>query len=147
MKEPAERAVEDILPHRPPFLFVNRIVSLDVGRSAVTEFDVTPDLSIFRGHFPSEPILPGVIILEMLAQTGGLSLLASEEYSGRIAYLAAVESARFRRPVRPGDVLRAESRILSVKRGIGKATGKAFVGDEEVASATIVFAVPSDSPN
>ncbi|MGE5579857.1 MAG: 3-hydroxyacyl-ACP dehydratase FabZ [Bacillota bacterium] len=143
MKELVERAVEDILPHRPPFLFVSRIISLEVAQSAVTEFDVTPDLSIFKGHFPSEPILPGVIILEMLAQTGGLSLLASDEYRGRIAYLAAVESARFRKPVRPGDVLRAESRILSVKRGIGKAVGRAFVGDEEVASATIVFAVPN----
>lgn len=143
MKELVELAVEDILPHRPPFLFVSRIVSLEVGKSAVTEFDVTPDLAIFQGHFPGEPILPGVIILEMLAQSGGLSLLAAEEYRGKLAYLAAVESARFRKPVRPGDVVRAESRILSVKRGVGKASGRAFVDGEEVASATIVFAVPN----
>lgn len=143
MKETAELAVEEILPHRPPFLFVSRIVSLEVGKAATTEFDVTPDLSLFRGHFPSEPILPGVIILEMMAQTGGLSLLASDEFRGKIAYLAAVESARFRKPVRPGDVLRAESRIMSVRRGVGKAMARALVGDEEVASATIVFAVPN----
>jgi len=143
MKETVELAVEEILPHRPPFLFVSRIIALDVGHSAVTEFDVTPDLSIFKGHFPTEPILPGVIILEMMAQTGGLSLLAADDYRGKIAYLAAVESARFRKPVHPGDVLRAESRIMSVRRGVGKAVSRALVGDEEVASATIVFAVPN----
>ncbi len=142
MKEIAELAVEDILPHRPPFLFVSRICAIEVGRSAVTEFDVVPELSFFKGHFPAEPILPGVIILEMMAQTGGLSLLAADEYRGKIAYLAAVETARFRRPVRPGDVLRAESVIVSVRRGVGKASAKAYVGDDEVASATIVFAIP-----
>lgn len=141
MKELVKLAVEEILPHRPPFLFVSRIISLEVGKSAVTEFDVPPDLPLFQGHFPGEPILPGVIILEMLAQSGGLSLLASDEYRGKIAYLAAVDAARFRRPVRPGDTIRAESKILSVRRGVGRAEGKAYVNGEEVASATIVFVV------
>ncbi len=141
MEEQAKMAVEDILPHRPPFLFVSRIISLDVGKSATTEFDVSPDLPLFKGHFPAEPILPGVIVLEMLAQSGGLSLLAADEYRGKIAYLAGVETARFRKPVRPGDTVRAETEILSIKRRIGKAVGKAYVNGEEVASATVLFAV------
>jgi len=143
MRDFPELAVEDILPHRPPFLFVERILELEAGKSAVTEFDVSHDLPILQGHFPGEPILPGVIITEMLAQTGGLCLLALPEYRGKIAYLAAVESARFRKPVRPGDTLKAESRILSVKRGVGRAVGRAMVGDLEVASATIMFAIPN----
>lgn len=136
-------AAEDILPHRPPFLFVSRIISLDVGKSSVTEFDVDPDLPMFKGHFPQEPIMPGVIILEMMAQSGALAVLADDQYRGKVAYLAAIESARFRKPVRPGDTIRAEISIGPLRRGIGRATGKAYVGGEEVASAQITFALPN----
>lgn len=136
-------AVEDILPHRPPFLFVSRIVSLEVGESAVTEYDVPLDLPLFKGHFPQEPILPGVIILEMLAQSGAIALLAVESNRGKVAYLAAVESARFRKPVRPGDTIRAETVLGPVRRGIGRATGTAYVNGEEVASAQVLFALPN----
>lgn len=135
------QAVEEILPHRPPFLFVSRIVSLDAGRSATTEYDVPPDLPLFRGHFPQEPILPGVIVMEMLAQTGGLAFLSQDGMRGKVAYLAGIDQARFRRPVRPGDTIRAEVQIVSMKRRVGRAVGKAYVGKEEAASATLLFAL------
>ncbi len=137
------RAVEEILPHRPPFLFVSRIVSVDAGRSATTEYDVPRDLFIFKGHFPQEPILPGVIVMEMLAQSGGLAFLAQKGMHGKVAYLAGIDHARFRRPVRPGDTIRADVEIVSLKKRIGRAVGRAYVGGEEAASATILFAMPN----
>jgi len=143
MEENEIRAVEEILPHRPPFLFVSRIISLELGKGAVTEYDVPVDLPIFQGHFPGEPIVPGVIILEVLAQSSGLAFLAQEGMRGRVAYLAGVDSARFRKPVRPGETIRAETSLGPVRRGIGRATAKAYVGDEEVASATVLFALPN----
>jgi len=143
MEESEIRAVEEILPHRPPFLFVSRIISLDAGKGAVTEYDVPMDLPVFAGHFPQEPIMPGVLILEMLAQSGAVAVLAEEACRGKVVYLAAVESARFRRPVRPGDTIRAEIALGPIKRGIGRATGKAYVGGEEVASATVLFVMPN----
>lgn len=134
-------APEDILPHRPPFIFVTRIVSIEPEKGAVAEYDVPHDLSILRGHFPGYPILPGVIVLEMLAQTGALSILSREEFKGKLAYLAGVESARFRRPVRPGDTLRAEITLDSMRMNIGRAQGKVTVDGQEVAKATILFAI------
>ncbi len=137
------RAVEAILPHRAPFLFVSRIISIEPGVSAVAEFDVPPDLPAFRGHFPGVPVMPGVLILEMLAQSGALAVLSLDNMKDKIAYLAGIESARFRRPVRPGDVLRAVTRLGPIRRGIGRAEGVCYVGEDEVASATIRFAVPN----
>lgn len=134
-------APEEILPHRPPFLFVTRIVSINPEKGAVAEYDVPHDLSILRGHFPGHPILPGVIVLEMLAQTGALAILSREEFKGKLAYLAGVESARFRRPVNPGDTLRGEITMDSMRLNIGRARGTVTVEGEEVARATILFAM------
>lgn len=132
---------EEILPHRPPFIFVSRVISIEPDKRAVAEYDVPVDLPIFQGHFPEHPVLPGVIVLEMLAQTGALALLSKGEFKGKIAYLAGVDSARFRRPVQPGDTLRAEVAMDSMRMQIGRAHGKVFVGEEEVASARIMFAI------
>jgi len=134
-------APEDILPHRPPFLFVTRIISIDPEKGASAEYDVPHDLPILQGHFPGYPILPGVIVLEMLAQTGALAVLSREEFRGKLAYLAGIESARFRRPVRPGDTLRADIVLESMRLGVGRARGRVTMGGEEVASATILFAI------
>lgn len=139
------RTVCDVLPHRPPFLFISRIVSVEAGVCAVCEFDVPYDMPLFQGHFPEEPILPGVIILEMMAQSGAVALLSQEDMKGRLAYLAGIESARFRKPVRPGDVIRADVNLGSVRRRIGRGDGIAYVKDQEVARARIVFAV-GDAP-
>ncbi|HHW18706.1 MAG TPA: 3-hydroxyacyl-ACP dehydratase FabZ [Firmicutes bacterium] len=135
--------IQKILPHRPPFLFVSRIISIETGRSAVAEYDVPLDLPIFEGHFPQEKILPGVIIIEMMAQTGALAILSHNDFRGKIAYLAGIESARFKRPVRPGETMRAETVIGPIRRRIGRAQGNVFVGGEEVARAVVLFAVPN----
>jgi 3-hydroxyacyl-[acyl-carrier-protein] dehydratase len=142
-KEQMKAAIESILPHRSPFLFISRIVSLEPGGKAVAEYDVPPDLPLFEGHFPQEPILPGVIIREMLAQSGALALLSLESMKGKVALLARIESARFKRPVRPGETLRAEMTMESMKMGIGRAEGTVYVGDNEAARAVIAFAVPN----
>lgn len=136
--------VLEILPHRPPFLFVTRILSLEAGHFAVAEYDIPPDLYILRGHFPQRPVLPGVIILEMMAQSGALALLGEAGKEGHIPYLAGIDKARFRRPVEGGETLRAEVKLERVLRGIGRAQGKAYVLDEEVASATIMFALSAE---
>lgn len=131
----------DILPHREPFLFISRVLSITPGQKACAEYDVPPDLPVFQGHFPGQPVMPGVLILEFMAQTGALAVLSPQSAEGMIAYLAGIDSARFRRPVEPGVTLRAEVEVGSLRRGIGRGTGKVFVGDTEVASASIVFAL------
>lgn len=142
-KEQMKAAIESILPHRSPFLFISRIISLEPGGRAIAEYDVPKDLPLFEGHFPQEPILPGVIILEMLAQAGALALLSLENMKGKVALLAGVEQARFKRPVRPGETLRAVMTMGSMRRGVGRAQGSVFVGDSEAARAVIAFAVPN----
>lgn len=138
-----QRAVEQVLPHRFPFLFVTRCLSVNPGSRAVVEYDVPEDLPLFKGHFPQDPVLPGVILVEILAQCAGLAYLSQEGMRGKVAYLAGIDQARFRRPVRPGETVRAEAEIVSLKRRIGRAVGKAYVGGEEAASATLLFSLPS----
>ncbi|HHY11755.1 MAG TPA: 3-hydroxyacyl-ACP dehydratase FabZ [Firmicutes bacterium] len=150
MKKPLEcrnngsedlRRITAILPHREPFLFLSRIISVQNGQSATAEYDVPQDHVFFEGHFPQEPVFPGVIILEMMAQTGALAVLCDSGRRGQVAYLAAIESARFRRPVRPGETVRAEVEIESMRMKIGRAKGAAYVNGQEVASAHVIFAL------
>ncbi|MGI6163493.1 MAG: 3-hydroxyacyl-ACP dehydratase FabZ [Bacillota bacterium] len=136
------KRIKEILPHRDPFLFLTRIISIEQGKSAVAEFDIPQDHLFFKGHFPQEPIFPGVIILEMMAQTGALAILCDTGLKGKVAYLAGVESARFRRPVRPGQTLRAEVTIEGIRMNIGRANGKAFADGKEAAVAKVVFGLP-----
>ena len=95
----------DLLPHREPFLFIDEIVALDPGVSAHARWTLRPDLDFFRGHFPGNPITPGVLIVEALAQAGGLAAMSLEENEGKLAVFAGIEKVRFRRPVLPGDTL------------------------------------------
>ncbi|HHY34952.1 MAG TPA: 3-hydroxyacyl-ACP dehydratase FabZ [Firmicutes bacterium] len=133
--------ITGILPHREPFLFISRTISVVPGKEATAEYDVPKDFDIFRGHFPGHPIMPGVLILEFMAQAGALALLSLPQYKGKIAYLAGIDRARFKRPVWPGTTLRARVKIGAVRRGIGRGSATAFIGDDEIASATMVFAV------
>ena len=123
-------------------MFLSRILAIDKGKSAAAEFDIPLDHPFFKGHFPQEPIFPGVIILEFLAQTGALAVLSQPDLKGKVVYLAGIESARFKTPAKPGDTIRAEITIESVRLRIGKASGKAFVGEKEIASAKVLFALP-----
>ena len=129
-----------ILPHRFPFLFVDRLVEFVPGERAVGLKNVSINEAVFQGHFPGEPFFPGVLILEALAQVGAVIVLSKPENAGKLALFAAVKDARFRRPVRPGDQLRLEVSGLRLKGRIGSAAAKAFVEGQLVAEAEVWFA-------
>ncbi|HHV93747.1 MAG TPA: 3-hydroxyacyl-ACP dehydratase FabZ [Firmicutes bacterium] len=135
-------AIQDRLPHRYPFLMVDRVVELVPGKRAVAIKNVTINEPHFTGHYPGRPIMPGVLILESLAQVGGLVVLDPEDGAGKkIPLLAGVDKARFRRPVMPGDQLRLEVEMLQLRRTMGKCQGTAYVGDEKAAEAEFMFMI------
>jgi 3-hydroxyacyl-[acyl-carrier-protein] dehydratase len=135
-----------ILPHRYPFLFVDRIVELEAGKRVVGIKNVTANEPFFQGHFPGKPIMPGVLILEAMAQTGGvligLSIPGFAEQGGqKLIYFMAVDKVKFRKPVVPGDQLVFEVVPLRAGSRVWKAAGKAFVGDALVAEAELVATI------
>jgi len=130
-----------LLPHRYPFLLVDRIVSLEPGRRGVGLKNVSINEPIFQGHYPGQPIWPGVLIIEALAQAGAVALLSLSEYRGKTPYFAGIDRARFRRPVLPGDQLRLEVELLKVRGNAGKGQGKAYVGEDLAAEAEILFVI------
>ncbi len=134
-------AIQQIIPHRFPFLLVDRIVEMDLGQSAVGIKQVSMGEPYFQGHFPDYPVMPGVLIIEALAQVGAVALLASEEHRGKIALFAGIDNVRFRRQVKPGDTLRLETRIGRMRRSIGKGTGRATVDGELAAEGELTFAI------
>jgi 3-hydroxyacyl-[acyl-carrier-protein] dehydratase len=126
------------LPHRYPFLLVDRIVDFVKGEKIVGVKNVTINEPFFQGHFPGHPIMPGVLIIEAMAQVGGIyAQLAGEVEEGKVPYFVGIDQARFRRPVLPGDVLRLELTLVNVRRGIYTFDGQAFVGDKLVAEAEL----------
>lgn len=138
----AER-IAAILPHRYPFLLVDRVIELDPGKSIVALKNVTVNEPFFQGHFPSHPVMPGVLIVEALAQASGLLIgLSGPRPEGRDAlfYLAKVDNARFNRPVFPGDQLRLEVRLKRLIRSMGIFTARALVDGKEVASCELMCA-------
>lgn len=130
--------VRDRLPHRPPFLLVDRVLEVEDGKRARTQKCVTENEPFFAGHFPDLPVMPGVLLVEAIAQTAAIAVSST---AGTIGLLAGIEQARFRRPVRPGDVLVIDAEILSLRHNMGKAQGTARVDGEVVAEATILFAI------
>jgi len=132
--------IKAIIPHRYPFLLVDQI--LEVGENRVVgKKNVTINEPFFQGHFPDYPVMPGVLILEALAQTGAVAILGKEENKGKIGFLAGIDKARFRRQVRPGDVLTLEVEITRLKGPIGKGRAKATVDGETACEAEIMFAI------
>ncbi len=133
--------IMEILPHRYPFLLVDKIIEFEYGKRAVGIKNVTINEQFFQGHFPGHPVMPGVLIVEALAQISGIIMLNFPDMKGKIAYFAAMESVRFRRPVVPGDQLRLEVDLLKAKGPVGKTLGRAFVDGMVVAEAEMTFSL------
>lgn len=130
-----------IIPHRYPFLLVDRVEIIEENKSCVGIKCVTANELYFHGHFPAKPILPGVLILEAMAQTAAAMMMAQPEMAGRFAYIAGINKAKFRRLVVPGDVLKLYVETLRFKGKIGKLRGSAWVGDEPAAEAEFMAAI------
>lgn len=130
-----KEGIEALLPHRDPFLWVSRILECEPGVSVVAELDVDPDLPLFQGHFPGYPVLPGVIIMEALAQAASCCLLAQEDKASSLGFFAGIDKAKFREQVRPGDTIRLEANITRNSSRMCVAEVKAYKGDKLCAQA------------
>lgn len=135
------KEIMEIIPHRQPFLLIDTIEELEPGVRAVGKKCVSYNEPYFAGHFPQEPVMPGVLIVEALAQVGAVAILSQPEFKGKTAYFAAINSAKFRNKVVPGDVLRLETEIIKVKGPIGVGAAKAYVGDKLAVQAELTFAI------
>ena len=135
------KEIMEIIPHRQPFLLLDTVEELIPGQRAVAKKCVTYNEPFFQGHFPGEPVMPGVLIIEALAQAGAVSILSKEENRGKTAYFAAIDSAKFKKKVIPGDILILETEIIKSKgpMGIGKAT--ATVDGKLAVTAQLTFAI------
>ena len=134
-------AIMKILPHREPFLFVDKIISLERGKHAIGVKNVNIDDYFFKGHFPGRPVMPGVLIIESMAQVGGVMMLSPEENRGKIAYFMSIDNAKFRKPVVPGDQLILEVQAGKIKSKTGQVHAKALVDGKIVAEADLMFAL------
>ncbi len=135
------KQIMEILPHRTPFLLVDRIEELEPGHRAAGRKAVTYNEPFFAGHFPQEPVMPGVLICEALAQVGAVAILSLEENKGKLAFFGGINKARFRRKVVPGDVLRLEVEMVKVKGPIGVGKATAWVDGQVCCEAELTFAV------
>jgi len=133
--------IKQILPHREPFLMVDRVDELEPGIKATGVKAISANEWYFMGHFADKKVMPGVLIIEAIAQMGGIALLTMEEMKGKLAFLGRIKSARFREKVVPGDSLVLEAAIETVKESIGIGSGKAYVNGKLAASCELVFAI------
>ena len=133
--------IKEIIPHRYPFLLVDKIIELEVGKRAVGIKNVTANEPFFQGHFPDYPLMPGVLIIEALAQVGAVAMMSMDENKGKLGVFAGIDNVRFKKEVRPGDTLTMEIELISIRRNIGKATAKAYVGDELACKGDLMLAL------
>jgi 3-hydroxyacyl-[acyl-carrier-protein] dehydratase len=139
---PLDRAaIEAILPHREPFLLIDEVLELEPGERVVALKHVRDDEWYLRGHFPGRPVMPGVLIVEAMAQTGAVAVLSEEQNRGRLALFAGIDDTRFKRIVEPGDVLQLECTLEQVRGPIGKGKARATVDGQLAARGTLTFAV------
>lgn len=139
------KRIMEIIPHRYPILMVDRILELEPGKRAVGIKNVSINEPFFQGHYPGNPIFPGVLILEALAQTGAVAVMSLPEYADKAPIFAGLDDVKFRRPVLPGDQLRLEVEMTAMRRGLGIGNARAYVGDELKAQAVLKFAMVDKS--
>ena len=138
--------IQSLIPHRYPFLLIDRVLEIEPLKRIVAIKNVTMNEPFFQGHFPGAPVMPGVLIIEAMAQAGAILLFREvPDRESKLMYFAGIENARFRKPVVPGDQLRFEVNVLKYKMGFCKLEGKAFVDDKLVCEATVQSAV-ADKP-
>ncbi|APZ48700.1 3-hydroxyacyl-[acyl-carrier-protein] dehydratase FabZ [Jeotgalibaca sp. PTS2502] len=133
--------VMDIIPNRYPIFFIDKVEELTPGEHIVCYKNVTINEPFFQGHFPGEPVMPGVLIVEALAQAGSIPLLKLDEFEGQTAYLGGLNKVKFRQKVVPGDVLRLQVDIVKLKKYAGIGYGQAFVGDKKVCEVEMTFII------
>ncbi|NLL80310.1 MAG: 3-hydroxyacyl-ACP dehydratase FabZ [Clostridiales bacterium] len=135
------KEIMEIIPHRQPFMLIDTIEELETGKRAVGKKCVSYNEPFFAGHFPQEPVMPGVLIIEALAQVGAVAILSQPENKGKLAFFGAINSAKFKGKVVPGDVLMLETEIIKSKGPIGVGSAKATVNGKVVAQAELTFAI------
>lgn len=133
--------IKETIPHRYPFLLVDKVTEIEEGKRVVALKNVTANEPFFQGHFPGYPVMPGVLIVEALAQTGAIAVLGIEENKGKIGFLAGLDKCRFKRQVKPGDQLKLEVEITRIKGPVGKGKGTATIDGEIACEAEITFAI------
>jgi 3-hydroxyacyl-[acyl-carrier-protein] dehydratase len=134
-------AIEQLIPHRPPFLLVDEILELEPGKRVVGRRRILADDWWFPGHFPGRPVMPGVLTIEAIAQVGAVAVLAAEDNRGKVPYFAGIDGCRFKRVVEPGDTLLLECEFVRVRGPIAKGEGRATVDGELAAQATLTVFV------
>jgi 3-hydroxyacyl-[acyl-carrier-protein] dehydratase len=135
------KEIQEILPHRYPFLLVDKIESVEPGVKAVGYKNVTMNEYFFQGHFPQEPVMPGVLIIEALAQVGAIAMLSLDEFKGKIGYFTGIDKAKFRKKVIPGDVLKLEVEMIKRRGPIGIGKAIAYVDGKKAAEAELSFII------
>lgn len=133
--------IKEIIPHRDPFLLIDEITELEAGKRAVGIKYVSEDEYYFKGHFPEQPVMPGVLIVESLAQVGAVIVLSLPDFKGKIALFGSIKNARFRKIVRPGDVLRLEVEMVTLRSRMGVGMAKAYVGEDVACDCEITFMI------
>lgn len=133
------KEIMEIIPHRYPFLLVDKITEMEPGKRAVGIKNVTMNEPFFQGHFPGNPIMPGVLMVEALAQVGAVALLSLEENQGKLAVFAGIDNVRFKKQVVPGDTLEMHVEITSMRRGIGKGEAVCYVDGKVAVKGTLMF--------
>ena len=137
-------AIRELIPHRYPFLLVDRVIELTPGERAVGIKNVSANEPFFQGHFPEFPVMPGVLIVEAMAQVGAVALMANDENKGKLGLFAGIDNVRFKRQVKPGDVLLMEVELGAFRRGVGTGTAKATVDGELACKGDLMFALIPD---